>query len=141
MATKKVSKKEIDLVVPEFVSTFGTSLKPKAKEDASSKKEKAKQDSSFQHESNASIANRGTSSPASPQLNDAAQKQPTSSPTAAFNSMQTLPSSPVKQALAKAQQSFGAKSADQSKEKASAAAKVIDVPEFVSTCASSFVPQ
>jgi hypothetical protein len=140
MATKKVSKKEIDLVVPEFVSTFGTSLKPKAKENASSKQEKAKLDGSSPHESIANVAKGSTSSPASPPPHDA-PKQPSSSPVAAFNSMQTLPSSPVKQALAKAQQSFGAKPAGQSKENASASTKVcIEVPEFVSTCACPSLP-
>ena len=119
MASKKASKKEIDLVVPEFVSTFGSSLKPKAKTEPSFHKE-SKASGGGNH------AATNTSSPSGRDLT----KPLSVSPPASFNSMQTLPASPVKQALAQAQHSFGSKAAaERSKENT----QTIDVPEFIST--------
>ena len=122
MASKKASKKEIDLVVPEFVSTFGSSLKPKAKTEPS-----------FHKESKASGGgNHAATNPSSPPGRDLT-KPLSVSPPASFNSMQTLPASPVKQALAQAQHSFGSKAAaERSKENS----QTIEVPEFISTYTS-----
>jgi hypothetical protein len=115
MASKKPSKKEIDLVVPEFVSTFGTSLKPSAQS------KKPAETSPSQH----------TASP----------NQQSTSPSAAFNSMQMLPSSPVKQALAQAQHNFGSRSIERAKDSHASAQQIIQVPEFISTYPKTLRPK
>jgi hypothetical protein len=118
MSSAQKAKRDAGFAVPEFVSTFGTSLKPRTSQPF------------LQTGNNQSDTNLSGGSPL--------QKHAASpaSSASALNSMQVLPSSPLKQALDKTQRTFGSRAAlsDPSPQSKNA----IEVPEFISTYPKSF---